>query len=122
MHQCCRCVIALAWSPDGNYLTIVTGDNAHSVYVYELNLHTASSPKRVFSGQGHRGEPPQVFGALWNPYKRGIDPRTSESVPAPLQFITYGVKHLKFWNYDTKVDTYHGCTLLHRVESDIPYQ
>lgn len=33
------------------------------------------------------GSPPQVYSVLWNPYTPG-------------EFITYGVKHIKFWRWD----------------------
>ena len=104
-----RYIVALAFSPDGLFLAVVTADNAHSVYVYELNLHVTTPPRRCFAGQGHKGEPPQVFGVLWNPFKQRVDPRTGRASPAPLEFVTFGVKHLKFWRCNSMLDETHFC-------------
>ena len=62
MNASRRYIVAVAWSPDGGYLAAVTGDNAHTVHVFKLNLHLPTPPQRIFQGPGHKGEPPQVFG------------------------------------------------------------
>jgi lipoxygenase homology domain-containing protein 1 len=104
----CRYVVALAWSPDGAHIAIVTGDNSHTVHIYQLNLHLSTPSHCIFSSSGHKGEPPQVFGVVWNPYKRCINQKTRQTVPGAMEFVTYGVKHIKFWRYSRDLDTYQG--------------
>ena len=109
MNASRRYIVAVAWSPDGGYLAAVTGDNAHTVHVFKLNLHLPTPPQRIFQGPGHKGEPPQVFGIAWNPFKRCMNPQTRAVTPGALEFVTFGVKHLKFWRYDPALDTYTSC-------------
>jgi hypothetical protein len=53
-----RYVVALAFSPCGTRLVAVTGDNRHTVTMFDWQKKTA-----VFSGNGHNGQPPQVWAA-----------------------------------------------------------
>jgi echinoderm microtubule-associated protein-like 6 len=50
-----RGVCALAFSPDGALLTVVTMDNVHTVLVYDWKLC-----RPISKGRGFTGEPPQV--------------------------------------------------------------
>jgi hypothetical protein len=45
---------------------------------------------------------------MWNPFVRSIDPETRQLVPGALAFVTYGVKHIKFWQYTAEKDTICG--------------
>ncbi|GLC44364.1 hypothetical protein PLESTF_000049800 [Pleodorina starrii] len=101
-----RYVVALAFSGNGQYLVAVTGDNRHTVNV----LHWKSKTL-IHSDVGHNGQPPQVFGVVWNNFVKDRDGKGREMTP-PYMFITYGVKHLKFWTqeYDerAKKERYKG--------------
>jgi WD40 repeat protein len=110
-YDVCRCIVALSWSPDGNHLAVVTGDNAHTVHVYRLDLHLSVPSTCIFRGQCHRGEPPQVFGVHWNAFKKCVAPGSHRVVPGALEFVSFGVKHIKFWRYDPQQDTYVGSAL-----------
>lgn len=63
---------------------------------------------------GHKGAPPQIYGVVWNPYRRD-------------EFVTYGMKHIKWWNVNaqtrmfeqaqgsfgpTQVDNVLSCTFM----------
>ncbi|CAG9464667.1 unnamed protein product [Pedinophyceae sp. YPF-701] len=96
-----RQIVAVQFSPCGQRLVVVTGDDRHTVHVFEW-----ASGALLFEGIGHNGAPPQVFGAVWNPFPREsfLDPAlpatgTLSKAPAagPDMFVTYGVKHLKIW-------------------------
>jgi hypothetical protein len=50
-----RYVVALAFSPCGTRLVAVTGDNRHTVTMFDWQTKAA-----VFTGNGHNGQPPQV--------------------------------------------------------------
>jgi WD40 repeat protein len=89
-----RFVVALAFSPCGSRLVAVTGDNRHTVFVYDWQTGT-----KVHEGLGHTGEPPQVFDVVWNQHERTRD-ESGAVVPAPKTFVTFGVRHLKFWTRD----------------------
>jgi len=89
-------VAAVAFSPCGTRLVVVTGDKDHTVHVYDWAR--PDGPRLLFSAPGRHGEPGQVFGCAWQPYPRGDwtgkAPRVSVG---PYQFVTYGVKHLRLW-------------------------
>lgn len=106
--------MALAWAPDGVHLAAVTGDNAHTVQVFRVDLQGANDSACIFSSQGHRGEPPQVFGVTWNPFLRTVRAGTRELQPSALAFVTYGVKHIRFWRFDAQADTYLGGAFWHQ--------
>jgi hypothetical protein len=112
----CRSIVAVGWAPDDQHLAIVTGDNAHTVHVFRLDLHLPSPSVCIFTGQGHRGEPPQVFGVCWNPFKRCVVAGRHTSVSGALEFVTYGVNHIKFWRWDPQAATYLSGAL-----PDVPY-
>lgn len=50
-----RYIVALSFSPCGNRLAVVTGDNKHTIYIYKWR-----TKELVFTGLGHTGRPPQV--------------------------------------------------------------
>jgi hypothetical protein len=50
-----RYIVALAFSPCGQRVVVVTGDNRHTVSMYNWE-----SKELVFQGTGHNGQPPQV--------------------------------------------------------------
>ena len=50
-----RYIVNMAFSGCGQRLVIVTGDNRHSVYVYEWR-----TKKIIHQDTGHNGQPPQV--------------------------------------------------------------
>lgn len=81
----------MGFSGDGQRLVVVAGDNRHSVFVYHW-----SSKTLIFNSSGHNGQPPQVYGVVWNPFTIDTD-SSGVRVVAPTMFVTYGVKHLKIW-------------------------
>lgn len=103
--------MALAWASDGVHLAVVTGDNAHTIHVYRVDLQAATVSACVFSAPCHRGEPPQVFGVTWNNFTRTIDAGTRDIRPNAHAFVTYGVKHIRFWQYNAQAATYLGGAL-----------
>jgi hypothetical protein len=48
--------VAMAFSPCGQRLVVVTGDNRHTVSVYAWR-----SKQLLHQGVGHNGQPPQVI-------------------------------------------------------------
>eukprot|EP00892_Ulva_mutabilis_P007281 jgi/Ulvmu1/4925/UM203_0004.1 len=89
-----RGIGALAFSPDGKLLVAVALDNVHSVIVFDWREGVAVSEARGFAG-----EPPQVFGATWNPHVAD---------PANSVFVTWGKKHCKLWW--PQADPHRGAT------------
>ncbi|KAG2422675.1 hypothetical protein HXX76_015839 [Chlamydomonas incerta] len=77
---------AMAFSPDGVYLTAVATDNSHTVYIIDWRRNKIDG-----SGKGQMGDPPQVYGVEWNPHA-GRHPNVQ---PA---FLTFGKKHIKMWS------------------------
>lgn len=82
-------VVAAAFSPCGTRLLVVTADVDHTVFVFEWQRRTC-----IFKSPGRRGDPPQIFGAAWNPFPRGNWSQKGGKTPAagPYMFVTYGVK------------------------------
>lgn len=81
----------MGFSGDGQRLVVVAGDNRHTVFIYHWQSKTL-----IYNSNGHNGQPPQVYGVVWNPYTFDMDSSGVRTV-APTMFITYGVKHLKIW-------------------------
>ncbi len=50
-----RFIVAVGFSPCGERLAVVTGDNRHTTYVYDWRKGTV-----LCQGVGHNGQPPQV--------------------------------------------------------------
>lgn len=89
-----RGIACLAFSPEndnGSKILTVTRDDAHTVRVWDWR-----TGKCLCDEVGMRGVPPQVFGCLWNPF------RSIEGHPS--HFITFGRKHILFWNFDENAD------------------
>ena len=80
-----RGIIAVGFSADGSKLACVGSDNQHTVFVFDWR-----SGKLEGEGKGFTGEPPQVFGLVWNPF--------SVSHGAAEEFVTFGKKHCKAWS------------------------
>ncbi|GIL99608.1 hypothetical protein Vretimale_4736, partial [Volvox reticuliferus] len=89
-----RYVVAVAFSGNGQYLVAVTGDNRHTVHVMHWKSKTL-----IHADVGHNGQPPQVFGVSWNNFLKDRDGQGRQVTP-PYMFVTYGVKHLKFWTQE----------------------
>lgn len=53
----------------------------------------------------------QVFGVHWNQFKKCVAPGSHRPVPGALEFVTYGVKHIRFWKYDPQASTYISSAL-----------
>ena len=85
-----RSVIACSFSPDGERLATVSTDGQHTVRVWDWK---AQAPVDGMVTNGYKGEPPAVFGVLWNPYKG--DPDYPDALD--VDFMTYGIKHVSFW-------------------------
>eukprot|EP00798_Chlamydomonas_sp_ICE-L_P018393 gene18393-24865_t len=113
-----RCIVALAFSGAGHRLVVVTGDNRHTVYVFDWRTkkilnegvgYNGIPPQKILNeGVGYNGIPPQVYGAIWNNFLTEVYGAIwnnfltevndlGENIIPPRQFITYGVKHLKIW-------------------------
>ncbi len=89
-----RYVVCMAFSGNGQRLVVVTGDNRHTVSVFHWKSKTL-----IHADVGHNGQPPQVFGVAWNNFLKDRDGEGREVIP-PYMFVTYGVKHLKFWTLE----------------------
>jgi microtubule-associated protein-like 6 len=72
-----RGVLALAFSPDGSFLTSVGKDNDHTVAVWDW-----LRARKVASEKGHNDS---IFACEYNPH-------------SPDTMVTCGVKHIKFWS------------------------
>ena len=94
-----RSVIACGFSADGEYLATVSTDEGHVVRVWDWKRQ---QPLEGMQTNGYKGEPPAVFGVIWNPYTNDLikypDATATEGSDRPVDFITYGIKHLSFWN------------------------
>ena len=66
-----QAVIALAFSihDDGIRLATVSTDNAHTVSLWDWRVG-----KLLATGSGYNGQPPQVFGVVWNQFKGEVCP------------------------------------------------
>jgi len=74
-----RNVSTMGFSCDGKYLIIVTGDNYHSVRIYDWKAKTLLSTEK--------GHSDKIL---------DIDNHPND----PNSFVTVGVKHIKFWKFD----------------------
>ena len=95
-------VAALGFSSCGSLLAIVTGDTNHTVHVFEWRR---GAQGRICNARGYKGEPPQVYGAVWNPF---LGPDKSWKM-----FVTFGAKHLKFWTTEAKGGRYSSSLARH---------
>lgn len=86
-----RGIIAVGFSADGTKLACVGSDNQHTVFVFDWR-----SGKLEGEGKGFTGEPPQVFGLVWNPFGGSAAPGTGAVCPE--EFVTFGKKHCKTWS------------------------
>ncbi|KAJ3327661.1 Echinoderm microtubule-associated protein-like 5 [Blyttiomyces sp. JEL0837] len=75
-----RGVSDLEFSPDGKYLVATAMDDDHYVYFYDWQ----KAGKLIAKEKGHTDS---IFGITFNPKNSG-------------EFVTFGVKHLKFWTFD----------------------
>lgn len=92
---------AFSTDPEGARLVAICADNNHSVHVFDWQAPggdgSAWPPSNLITvGSGGKGTPPQVWGALWNPYVR-LDGKGDAERPEWSEFITYGVKHVALW-------------------------
>ena len=94
-----RSVIACAFSADGEYLTTVSTDEGHTVRVWDWKQQVELEGMVT---NGYKGEPPAVFGVIWNPYANDLIKypfaTATEGSDRPVDFLTYGIKHMSFWN------------------------
>ena len=108
-------VIGLAFSEDGERLTVITNDMDHTVYVFDwekadrtlgelagtlkgapTELEEGVFPGLITVGKGGKGDKfPHVYGASWNPY--GSYDKYDELKDEWSEFVTYGAKHIKLW-------------------------
>ena len=107
-----RSVCALCFSEDGKKLVTISTDNAHTVTLWDWR---AAPGKQVLAtAKGYNGDPPQVNGVVWNPFR-------GQKGASEFDFITFGVKHINFWNYDPlqRALTSKGCTFGECEQQDI---
>ena len=76
-----RRVTLLQFSPTGQYIASVGGDDAHSVAVYDWRKQSC-----IFFGAGHLEE---VYALAFNPHD--LD-----------EFLQVGGKHVKFWSFESE--------------------
>eukprot|EP01052_Picozoa_sp_SAG31_P055622 SAG31_NODE_15462_length_754_cov_0.838168_1_plen_206_part_10 len=97
-----QAIIGLAFSvhDDGRRLATISTNNEHTVSLWDWRTQ-----KRLATGNGYSGQPPQVFGVVWNPYK-------DQEEASPFDFVTFGTKHVSFWTYDEAENllTSKGCS------------
>lgn len=86
-----RAIGCLAFSPEGDKLLTISRDDAHTARVWDWR-----AGRCLCDEAGMRGVPPQVFGSLWNPFR---------SDTSPSHFITFGKKHILFWNFAENADS-----------------
>jgi hypothetical protein len=62
------------------------------------------------TANGFTGDPTQVNGVVWNPWREKFDSALPGA--SPYDFVSFGVKHIKFWSFDklTRALTSDGCT------------
>ena len=62
------------------------------------------------TANGFTGDPTQVNGVVWNPWRENFDSALPGA--SPYDFVSFGVKHIKFWSFDklTRALTSDGCT------------
>ena len=107
-----RSVCCLCFSQDGKKLVTVSTDNAHTVTLWDWR---APEGKQVLAtAKGYNGDPPQIFGVVWNPFR-------NQKGASEFDFVTFGVKHINFWNYDPmqRALTSKGCTFGDCEQQDI---
>ncbi|KAJ3195463.1 Echinoderm microtubule-associated protein-like 5 [Irineochytrium annulatum] len=73
----------LEFSPDGKYLVATAMDDSHMVYFYDWK----NAGKLIAKEKGHSDA---IFGITFNPKASGTS----------YEFVTFGVKHLKYWTCD----------------------
>lgn len=109
-----RGVIAVNFSWDGRRLVGITKDDRHTVHVFDWRRgenvvkSTWPPPELISLGPGRKGEPPQVYGVVWNPFPLSKGDAEKKEWA---QFVTYGVKHIKLWQCfknSVKGDYYGG--------------
>ena len=90
-----RAVICVGFNADCTRLVTVSGDDAHTVSMWDWNsgpLLNASMPgetragHKLWQARGYQSTPPAVRGAMFTP-----DPANKDAM------ITFGSKHIKFW-------------------------
>lgn len=112
-----RGVTSCCFSADGTKLVTVCADNPHTVFVWDW-----VKGKVITTAGGFQGEPPQVYGCKWNPFHvsemknvKGADGNDGlvKSFPPERQnqFFTYGVNHLKRWDWNSQKGLYEAKTL-----------
>ena len=112
-----RGVTSCCFSADGTKLVTVCADNPHTVFVWDW-----VKGKVITTAGGFQGEPPQVYGCKWNPFHvsemknvKGADGNDGlvKSFPPERQnqFFTYGVNHLKRWDWNSQKGLYEANTL-----------
>ena len=82
-HPAVRYLVACCFSPDGDYLATVGGDNHHTLHVWDWKQRP---PRLVCERPTLNGTPPQVYGVVWDAHSPDI--------------VTYGVNHVKFWAFN----------------------
>jgi WD40 repeat protein len=90
-----RAIGQMNFSPNGKFLLTVSRDDAHTVRVWDWREEPAIC---LCDEAGMRGVTPRVFGCLWNPFS-GLSPESH-----PSSFITYGKKHILFWDFERLPD------------------
>lgn len=112
-----RSVCCLCFSQNGEQLVTVSTDQAHTVTLWDWR---ADPGRQVLAtANGFSGDPTQINGVVWNPWR--INGSNTLSSASNYDFITFGVKHIKFWSYDrsTGALTSDGCTFGKCEQQDI---
>ncbi|KAK9703689.1 Echinoderm microtubule-associated protein-like 5 [Basidiobolus ranarum] len=73
-------VVAVTFSPDGKYLVAICKDKDHTIEIFDWKAST----EPFTSTSGHSD---LVLDIVFNPFDK-------------TEFATFGVKHIKFWNFD----------------------
>ena len=85
-------MICVCFSHDGKKLLSVSTDNSHTITLWDW---AAPEGKQVLAvGKGYNGDPPQVYGVVWNQYR-------GDQGASPYDFVSFGANHLLFWTYDS---------------------
>jgi WD40 repeat protein len=85
-------VLCMAFSPDGKLLLTVSANEDHTIRIWDW-----VTKKMIENGEtkGNKGEAPQVYGAVWNPYRKGELAEMHH-----FDFVTFGKRHLTFWVFE----------------------
>lgn len=90
-----RMVVSVALSFDGAFVAAVSGDDHHTLGVWDVR-----SGALCVETACQNGIPPQIRGLCWAPSRVTTEWISSSDNPGPCDLLcTVGERHLKFWSF-----------------------